>query len=1303
MKKLFIYLLSLCAIISCLQEERSPEEILVPTLAKVDSTESSLMFTSKVPKGTEKLVEGCGFYYGTDKSLADATKVEASMDVNNFAVELPERNYGTTYYICSYITNGHGSEIRSEVSSYSLKDLDEYVDFGKVSIVSYEPMSKQLSVKFELEIDPIVVVSQIGVCYGEKSTGLTVDGDYVKGKISEEGYVTVLVEGLEPETQYYFRPYLKDGKHISYDAAQSLVIPSIPVAVTSGVDNVTSESAELSGEILSGTDIIERGFVWTSDQSVPTIDSYRVKVDGTLGKYSAVLTDLTPSVKYAFRAYVKNNQGAFYGDILNFTTIAGIPTLAVTKVSDVKETSAIFTSSVTGHTGAVPTEVGFYYSTEEDVNVETAQKVSEAYSSDNFTLSVTGLEVGTTYYVKAFALNSAGEAQNAIVSFKTVSTAPSVTTKGYSKTTATSAELFGEVIDDNGEEITEQGFVWVKGSAIPTLSNNRIQATGTTGEYSAVFDDIIPNQVYSYRAYATNSKGTSYGDVMSLEIIVALPTVVTSSVSDITDNSAVCGGVITDDGGGDILAKGVVWSRRENPTIALSTKTDDGFGVSVFTSQMFDLLSGTTYYVRAYATNAAGTSYGEDMTFDTLGEHLECFEPANSFIVSQTGTYMFEAVKGNSSESVGSVASAEVLWESFGTSETPKVGSLVSSVSIQGNAIVFEVADPFREGNAVIVAKDASGTILWSWHIWLTDQPEEHVYNNNAGTMMDRNLGATSATPGDVGALGLLYQWGRKDPFLGSSSISSNTEAKSTITWPYAVSSDSSNGIIEYAIANPTTFITPNSSNYDWYYTGSSSTDDTRWQSEKTIYDPCPVGWRVPDGGGDGVWSKALGSSSSNAGTYDSTNCGMNFSGKFGSASTIWYPASGYRVNDFWGADDVGYDGYYWSVTPSNSKAYYLYFSYPAGNVNPSDYRNRAAGLGVRCFKEGTGGGPKYDNDFSTSVAISLSDSGTANSYIVSNAGTYSISAVKGNSSESVGSVASAEVLWESFGTDEIPSKGSLIIGAKYENGRLYFKTSDSYREGNAVIAAKDASGIILWSWHIWFTDQPEEQVYNNNAGTMMDRNLGATSATPGDVGALGLLYQWGRKDPFLGSSSISSDTDAKSTLTWPSAVSSNSSNGTIEYATSHPTTFIIYNNSNYDWYYTGSSSTDNTRWQSEKTIYDPCPVGWRVPDGGSEGIWSTALGSSSSYNDTFDGSNKGINFSGKFGSASTIWYPASGFRLSNVGELYGVGNYGYYWSVTPNNKYASSLYFISSYGNVIPSDDYCTRAGGFGVRCVQE
>ena len=325
-----------------------------------------------------------------------------------------------------------------------------------------------------------------------------------------------------------------------------------------------------------------------------------------------------------------------------------------------------------------------------------------------------------------------------------------------------------------------------------------------------------------------------------------------------------------------------------------------------------------------------------------------------------------------------------------------------------------------------------------------------------------------------------------------------------------------------------------------------------------------------------------------------------------------------------------------------------------------------------------------------------------ANCYIVSSPGTYSFKTVKGNSTASVGSVSKAEVLWESFGTSTAPSKGDIIKSVSYSGGNITFSTPATLKNGNAVIAAKDASGNILWSWHIWvcsgYDPVASAQTYYNNAGKMMDRNLGATSATPGSVGALGLLYQWGRKDPFLGSSSISSSTKANFTLSWPSPVSSSSSNGTIAYATAHPTTFIKgASGTSYDWVY---SSRYNTLWQSSKTIYDPCPPGWKVPPGGSSGIWSKAVGSSSSSSYSWNSTNKGMNFSGKFGSASTIWYPASGYLKGGDGGLYNVGNYGYWWSCTPSGSYAFSL-DLSHDGDVYPSDGY--RAYGRSVRCLQE
>ena len=306
---------------------------------------------------------------------------------------------------------------------------------------------------------------------------------------------------------------------------------------------------------------------------------------------------------------------------------------------------------------------------------------------------------------------------------------------------------------------------------------------------------------------------------------------------------------------------------------------------------------------------------------------------ANCYLVSQAGGYRFKAVKGNTETTVGDANAAEVLWESFGTDVTPNVGDLISAVSFKDGYVRFSTPETFANGNAVIAVKDANGDILWSWHIWCSEEGwQEHIYNNNAGTMMDRNLGATSATPGDVGTLGLLYQWGRKDPFLGSSSISSSVQAASTGNWETS-STEISNAL---AISNPTTFFT-GTSNY---------LPDANWQSKKTAYDPCPAGWRVPDGGENGIW-KTAGFADT---PFDSTNRGISFS--ISSPETTWYPASGYLNYGGGVLSNSGYDGHYWSVTSSIfSYAYYLDFNYN-GDVNPTSHYYLSHGYSVRCFQE---------------------------------------------------------------------------------------------------------------------------------------------------------------------------------------------------------------------------------------------------------------------------------------------------------------------------------------------------------------
>ena len=318
---------------------------------------------------------------------------------------------------------------------------------------------------------------------------------------------------------------------------------------------------------------------------------------------------------------------------------------------------------------------------------------------------------------------------------------------------------------------------------------------------------------------------------------------------------------------------------------------------------------------------------------------------ANCYLVNGAGSYKFKAVKGNSLENFSNGYRADVLWESFGTSTTPNVGDLITNVAYKDGYISFSTPATFKSGNASIALRDSSGKILWSWHIWCSAEGwNDQVYPNNAGTMMDRNLGATSATPGDIGAFGLMYQWGRKDPFMGTCAMSGATLAASTGSWDVA----SSGNNMDFAVENPMTFAT------DWYGGGVAGEGWHTSESEKGLYDPCPVGYRLPDGGANGFLATALGTSSNafNSAIMKWTNSGFTWT-LADDTTAAWYPAVGYRNHDSGALSNVGSRGYYWSASPYPSNSYYaycLYFYY--GYVHPANYGNRGYGQSVRCVRE---------------------------------------------------------------------------------------------------------------------------------------------------------------------------------------------------------------------------------------------------------------------------------------------------------------------------------------------------------------
>ena len=331
-----------------------------------------------------------------------------------------------------------------------------------------------------------------------------------------------------------------------------------------------------------------------------------------------------------------------------------------------------------------------------------------------------------------------------------------------------------------------------------------------------------------------------------------------------------------------------------------------------------------------------------------------------------------------------------------------------------------------------------------------------------------------------------------------------------------------------------------------------------------------------------------------------------------------------------------------------------------------------------------SGDGSEGDDEEEGLAYTDLSAAGTANCYLIQGSGDYKFKSVIGNTDATVGNVKSVEVLWESFGTDEMPNVGDLIASVSYRNGYIRFSTPENFRDGNAVIAAKSSKGTILWSWHIWCAEEGwREQVYYNDAGTLMDRNLGATSATPGEVGALGLLDQWGRKDPFLGSSSTYSSVEALSTGEWAIA-----DDGSTYNAETNPMTF--YKN----------MYLPNWSWLPEKTAYDPCPAGWRVPDGGENGVWEKAMMKDEALDDIVD---IGYNFAGTLGSDEMIFYPYSGYRYGGTGKLMNVHNYCCCWtaSVSNTSRSHSYSYFLDCVSVSLGRFD--ERSQGCSVRCLKE
>ena len=815
-------------------------------------------------------------------------------------------------------------------------------------------------------------------------------------------------------------------------------------------------------------------------------------------------------------------------------------------------------------------------------------------------------------------------------------------------------------------------------------------------------------------------------------IDTSYPSVAVRNVVDVTSESATVIAEVFDEGISAVTERGIVWGLNEDLTVDNGTKiVADIAGGGEYRLALTGLNNATVYYVRPYAINSKGTSYGKVSSFRTTyaGEanNLSAYGTSNCYIVNPAYCkhYINGSVKGSGYESIGSVESVEVLWEtnSYGMKTDP--GTVIFDVTLKDGNIYFYTNGV--EGNALVASKDAMGTILWSWHIWVTDTPKEQLYNYNYW-LLDRNLGAVSADHGTGEqwklSTGFLYQRYRKDPFAGGTGF----------TYEHAYYS------MESSVAHPMVY------DEGWNYGYEC------WsQVEKSIYDPCPVGYRVAF---DYVWNGVQVSE-------PVERHGAYFYFDNDPSARYWYPYRAWHTptgidyqGDGWmlGATTIGYhwldSGYHFHHDIPQGQVRcmkdegYVDMSYPTVKMNvTTDISSTGATINAEITNAGIAAvtsrgfiwstsedltpengtkvecgagsgkfsatidnlahstryyvmayatnerGTSYSNvtSFFTPYegsAVNLSRNGTANCYIVPVAySEYAFNAsVKGNSDESVGNIAEAVVLWETKNDRNPIKEGDVIASVSFDGNMVHFFLPEEPVSGNAVIAVKDAMGTILWSWHIWVVDfdpVATQQTYISGA-VMMDRNLGALNVIPGDLGSFGLMYQWGRKDPFVGSGVTWNDGWMRAYTAPSDAIRYeyyNSSNDTIEKAVKNPT--VVYNDARWN------DAID--LWGYKKTMYDPCPAGWRVSD---EAAWEGLVKSS-------DSRQEYIEYPEPY-STPAAYFPTAGYTSGEeyISHIY----HGAYLWLTEHGRYVDMWYDRNPYICVGREVDYM-----YSVRCMKD
>ena len=523
---------------------------------------------------------------------------------------------GTYSQTIAVTSNGGSADIVVNMSIAGLKDVlvePSELDFGTTTT------SLQLSMK--------------NTGTGAVSYAIVPSNDWIKpgrtsGNFTQNEIVTIAVDRLQLAAGEYSGMITIKVADQTQDVPIRMTIlqKSVPTVALYTVDDVTNYSAMFRGAVvdIGSSKVMYHGFCW-STQEHPDIS---LETKCNLGDCSAAkdisytATSLKPGTQYYVRAYAENSLGVAYSDEITFMTVntSQKPTVETGNVLNVTTDGAQVSGNVinVGHKDGVA-QYGHVWNTKTNPTVDNQKtQLGKVDAATAFVSTLTNLVPGQTYYVRAYATNSIGTAYGEEVMFTTAAGDVTLTTTSATNVTSDGATIGGSISSLGGNEISERGVCWATTSN-PTVSGNHETSSSTSNSFSVQLTNLSENTTYHARAYVkTKENKVFYGNEVTFTTSKSIKaaSVGETTISDIKNSEATFASSITSNGGGTISDCGFCYSTNQNPTIS-STKLSCGKQTGSFSTKATGLKLKTTYYVRAYVVNEAGTSYGKETSFTT--------------------------------------------------------------------------------------------------------------------------------------------------------------------------------------------------------------------------------------------------------------------------------------------------------------------------------------------------------------------------------------------------------------------------------------------------------------------------------------------------------------------------------------------------------------------------------------------------------------------------------------------------------------------------------------------------------------